>query len=106
RPRYSDGKVDPEAKRNQWKQIVGPDGSPGTVSVYQDASIFATKLDASQHLDYTVEGGRHAWLQVASGSLVVNGTTLHAGDAIATSRASQLHAIAEAETEALLFDLG
>ena len=106
RPRYSDGKVRTQDKRNQWKRIVGPDGSNGTVSVYQDANIFATQLDASQKLDYTVEHGRHAWLQVAKGSLSVNGTTLYAGDAIATSRAAHLHAVARKNTDALLFDLG
>ncbi|MEO1523790.1 MAG: pirin family protein [Planctomycetota bacterium] len=106
RPRYSDRKVKPDDKRNQWKQIVGPDGGRSTVSVYQDASIFATQLDAKQSLDYTVEKGRHVWLQVARGSLIVNGTTLRAGDAIATSMATGLHAVAEQDTEALLFDLG
>ena len=106
RPRYSDGKAKPEDKRNQWKQIVGPEGSKGTVSVYQDANIFATQLDRGQELDYTVEKGRHGWLQVARGSLTVNGTKLSAGDAIATSKATGIHAVAEANTDALLFDLG
>ncbi|MEO1617586.1 MAG: pirin family protein [Planctomycetota bacterium] len=105
-PRYSDGKVRADDTRNQWAPIVGPDGGKGTVSVYQDANIFATKLDARQTLDYTVEKGRHAWLQVARGSLTVNGTKLQAGDAIATSRATQLHAVAKEKTDALLFDLG
>lgn len=106
RPRYSDGRVKLEDKRNQWTQIVGPEGSEGTVSVNQDANIFATQLDARQTLDYTVENGRHAWLQVAKGALTVNGTTLHAGDAIATSTATHLHTVADAKTDALLFDLG
>lgn len=106
RPRYSDGKVKPDDKRNQWKQIVGPDKSKGTVSVHQDANIFATQIDARQTLDYTVEKGRHVWLQVAKGSLAVNGTKLRAGDAIATSRPTGLHAVAQARTDALLFDLG
>lgn len=106
RPRYSDGKVKSEDKRNQWKQIVGQDGSKSTVSVYQDANIFATQLDPGQELEYTVEKGRHAWLQVAAGSLTVNGTKLRAGDAIATSKATSLDAVAGPVTDALLFDLG
>lgn len=105
RPRYSDGKAKPDDKRNQWKQIVGPEGSKGTVSVHQDANIFATQLDPGQALEYTVEKDRHAWLQVGRGSLTVNGTKLSAGDAIATSKATALHAIADANTDALLFDL-
>jgi redox-sensitive bicupin YhaK (pirin superfamily) len=105
-PRYSDAKVTSEDKRNRWSQIVGPDRSKGRVAVYQDAKIFATKLDGNQELDFVIERGRHGWLQVASGSLTVNGTKLHQGDAIATSKATHLHVVAEKDSDALLFDLG
>ncbi|HBE71507.1 MAG TPA: quercetin 2,3-dioxygenase [Planctomycetaceae bacterium] len=105
-PRYSDAKVRAADKRNRWKQIVGPDRRQGRVAVYQDANIFATKLDAEQELSYVVERGRHGWLQVARGSLIVNGTQLRPGDAIATSKATHLHVVSEKDTDALLFDLG
>lgn len=105
-PRYSDAKVKSEDKRNRWAQIVGPDRGKSRVAVYQDANIFATKLAANQELDFVIESGRHGWLQVASGSLTVNGTTLHQGDAIATSKATHLHVVVEKDADALLFDLG
>ncbi|MEM8734728.1 MAG: pirin family protein [Planctomycetota bacterium] len=106
RPRYSDSRVKAEDKGNQWKQIVGPDDSKSAARVYQDANIFATKLDGKQTLAYTSERGRHTWLQVAKGVLTVNGTKLNAGDAIATSKPTQLCVQAESNAEALLFDLG
>ena len=105
RPRYSDRKVTGEEKRGRWKQIVGPEGSKAAVGIRQDASIFATRLAGGDKLDFTVEKNRHAWLQVARGSLLVNGSRLREGDAIATSRATQLHAEATESTEALLFEL-
>lgn len=105
RPRYSDSKVTSEEKRNQWRQIAGSDKKKGTVAIHQDAKILATKLDAGKELTYSVERGRHAWLQVAAGSLLVNGAEIQAGDAVATSRATELHAVAKMDTEALLFDL-
>jgi quercetin 2,3-dioxygenase len=95
----------PVRKRQQWSKIAGPEGSKAAVSIRQDASIFATDLLADETLDYTVEPGRHAWLQVARGSLIVNGTRLLSGDAIATSRRTQLHLQATEPTDALLFDL-
>lgn len=104
-PRYSDNVVTSDQKLNQWKRIAGPDGSKSSVSIYQDAHIFATKLQPGHTLDYTVEAGRHAWLQVATGELTVNGTRLAAGDAIATSRPTRLHVAANDLTDALLFDL-
>lgn len=104
-PRYSDNRVTLDQKLNQWRKIAGPDGSGAAVSIYQDAEIHATKLEAGQTLSFTVEHGRHGWLQVARGALEVNGTVLRSGDAVATSRATQLHIHATEDTDALLFDL-
>ena len=105
-PRYQQKQVADDQKTNQWIQIAGPDASTTAVAIHQDAKVFATRLQPGQSLDYALERDRHAWLQVASGELVVNGTTLGAGDAIASSRATELHASAGKPTEALLFDLG
>jgi redox-sensitive bicupin YhaK (pirin superfamily) len=105
RPRYSDQKVTTEQKRNQWTKIAGPEGSKAAVAIRQDALIFATNLLTGEKIDYTVEKARHAWLQVARGSLLVNGTRLRSGDAIAASRTAQLHVEAIEPTDALLFDL-
>ena len=106
RPRYSENKVTLDQKQNQWRKIAGPDAESAAVSIHQDAHIYATHLTAGQSVDYVAERGRHAWLQVARGQLVVNGTKLSAGDAVATSRATALHVQATQMSDALLFDLG
>ncbi|GAA4473388.1 pirin family protein [Novipirellula rosea] len=105
RPRYSENKVTDDQKTNQWNLIAGPDDSGAAVGIYQDAKIFASKLQAGESLDYTLEQNRHAWLQVATGELTVNGTTLKAGDAVASSRATSLHVTANQSSDVLLFDL-
>lgn len=104
-PRYRDSRVTADQKLNQWKKIAGPDDSDASVSLHQDATIYATRLAAGQSLDSTIERGRHGWLQVARGGLTVNGTELSAGDAVATSVATALHVEATKDTDALLFDL-
>lgn len=106
RPRYSDAKVTLDQKRAQWRQIAGPEGSKAAVKIRQDASIYATNLRAGEAIEFTVDRNRHAWLQVARGSMVVNGSQLHGGDAVATSRPTQLHVAATEPTDALLFELG
>ena len=106
RPRYSDQRVTLEQKRGQWKKIAGPQDSKAAVEIRQDASIFATNLIAGETVDFTVQRSRHAWLQVARGELLVNGTRLRAGDAVATSRPTHLHVEATQPTDALLFELG
>lgn len=105
RPRYSENRVTRGQKLNQWKKIAGPDGANASVSIHAEASIFATVAEAGAELNFTVERGRHAWLQVARGAMEVNGTVLKSGDAIATSTATQIHARAIQDTDALLFDL-
>lgn len=105
RPQYSDNKVKSDQKMNQWHMIAGPVDSGASVTIHQDAKIFATKLHSGMQLDYTLEKGRHAWLQVATGEVIVNGTRLRAGDAIASSRATSLHVAASQSADVLLFDL-
>ncbi|EMI54397.1 pirin family protein [Rhodopirellula sallentina] len=104
-PRYSDDKVTIDQKVNRWKKIAGPDDSGAAVSIHQDATIYATHLQPGNSIEFNVERGRHAWLQVARGELVVNGTKLSSGDAVATSRSTSLHVEATMVSDALLFDL-
>jgi quercetin 2,3-dioxygenase len=105
RPRYSDNRVTSDEKVNQWNLIAGPDGSGAAVGIYQDARIFATKLEPGANLSYTLERDRHAWLQVATGEITVNGSALKAGDAVASSRTTRLHLTALNAADVLLFDL-
>ncbi|MDA8744422.1 pirin family protein [Rubripirellula amarantea] len=104
-PRYSDNKVTTKQKLNVWNFIAGPDDSGAAVDIHQDAKIFATKLQGGSSLDYTLEANRQAWLQVATGEVIVNGTTLAAGDAVASSRSTALHVVATQDADVLLFDL-
>ena len=74
-------------------------------SRFQSTNMHGTHLKTGHTSDFTVEKGRHAWLLVARGELLVDGTKLSSGDAIATSRATAIHVEATADTDALLFDL-
>jgi len=105
RPRYRENKVTLDQKLDRWNLIAGPDDSDATVSLYQDAKIFASHLRRGQNLNHTIERHRHGWLQVATGEITVNGTTLKAGDAVASSRPTSLHVTAAQDADILLFDL-
>jgi redox-sensitive bicupin YhaK (pirin superfamily) len=105
RPRYQQQAVASADRQGHLRLIASPESRAGVVRIHQDAKVFATKLTQSQQVTHVVEGNRHVWLQVAVGSLTVNGTTLHAGDAVATSRPTSLHIKGIDQAEALLFDL-
>ena len=66
--------VKPDDKQNVWKLIAGPDDSGASANLYQDTNIHASKLRAGESLGYTLQRNRHAWLQVTTGEITVNGT--------------------------------
>lgn len=106
RPSYQQQRVEADQKQDRWRVIAAPEPQPGVVAIRQDVRILATCLESRRRLDYVVERGRHVWLHVAQGELIVNGTTVKAGDAVATTRPSTLDFEGTMKSEALLFDLG
>ena len=104
-PSYEERAFPAEQRRDQWRLVVSPDGRYGSVSIHQDASLYATLLSPGTTLTHPLAQNRHAWLQVARGALTVNDTVLAEGDGAAVSGESKLDVRAESATEALLFDL-
>ena len=104
-PRYEQ-KEFPQAERSgRWRLVVSPDGADGSLQVHQDARILSAFLDAGQTVAHALAGGRHAWLQVAGGSLTADGLELQAGDGLAVSDEPAVSITARASAEVLLFDL-
>jgi hypothetical protein len=56
-------------------------------------------------LQHQLAPGRHAWVQLVSGRLRLNGEVLDAGDGAAISDESALELHAEQDADLLLFDL-
>ena len=106
RPSYGQKAIQPVALENNLVLIAGNQPGNSNVVINQDAKMFAGKLGAGKQLAYNIERNRHGWLQVARGKLSVNGTQLAAGDAIATSKPTQLVLNQAEAAEFLLFDLG
>ena len=105
-PQYQQHRVEQAAKLNVLRPIASPAAQTGVVRINQDARVYATLLTPNATVEHTIERDRHGWLQVARGSVTVNGVKLAAGDAVATSRPTGLSITADTESEALLFDLG
>ena len=103
-PSYAEKNYSRSAKLNTLLPIVAATGAEG-LKLNQDVSIFASVLEKDQRLNHELKDGRHAWVQVISGDLTVNGETLHPGDAAAISDEKRLELKAEDEAEFLLFDL-
>ncbi|MFZ0706335.1 MAG: pirin family protein [Candidatus Korobacteraceae bacterium] len=104
---YEDRTFAREEKLNQLRLIGSHDGQDGSTKINQDASVYASVLDNGKSLEHEFAPGRHAWLQVISGELDVNGAKLTKGDGAAVSEESRLRIVntSDAPAEFLLFDL-
>ncbi len=104
-PSYAQKSFSTEEKLNQLCLILSPDGRDGSITVHQDANIYATILESEHQLTYEVPENRYAWIQVAQGSAILNGQLLNAGDGVAISEAGQLILVGKNRAEILIFDL-
>jgi quercetin 2,3-dioxygenase len=104
-PEYEQKSFAEDEKRNRLRLIVSPEGSDGSVRIHQDARVYASLLDKDKQIEHKLEQGRGAWLQVAHGSVMLNGTQLKQGDGAAVTDEPSLHLQANDDAEVLLFDL-
>ena len=104
-PSYEDGFFSDAQKQNQWCLLASEKGEQGSLIVHQDMQLFAAKLSERTILEYALNEVRSAYLQVASGSVEIDGKPLSAGDAAMFDSAHTMQVLALYDAEILLFDL-
>lgn len=104
-PGYEQKNFAPATLTDRLHLIASPDGRDGSVTIHQDALLYAAKLDGQSVLTHDLSAGRKAYVQVARGSLQVNGTTVQAGDGVKIEKETQIVLSSGQSAEALLFDL-
>ena len=92
-------------ERNRLHLVGSRDGRDGSVTIHQDAALWAGRLDQGTRLEHALAPGRRAWLQVARGELTLNGQRLREGDGVAMKDEPRLALEAITAAEVLLFDL-
>jgi redox-sensitive bicupin YhaK (pirin superfamily) len=101
-PSYEQKEFSREEMRGRLRLIAARNPIDDAVKIHQDLRLFATVLDGDS-VKYELGSGRYAWIQVARGSMQLNGTALEAGDGVALSNEASLHL--SGRGEALVFDL-
>jgi hypothetical protein len=104
-PGYEQKHFDAAAKRGRLRLVASPDGADGSVTIHQDARLYATLLDGAQRARHALAPGRKAYVHLARGRLTVNGNPLSAGDALKASGVAEIVLEKGEAAEALLFDL-
>ncbi len=104
-PGYEQKHFEPTERQDQWRLVGSRDGREGSVTIHQDVSLYTSMLSAGANLIYDLNADRRAWLQVAQGTLQLNGQQLNAGDGVAIAHNPLNLTATDNHTEVLLFDL-
>jgi quercetin 2,3-dioxygenase len=104
-PAYDQKTFSAEEKRGKLRLVVSPDGRNGSVKIRQDNELYATVLGDGEVVRHELQPERHAYVQVARGTVTLNGKTLEEGDGAAVSSEKALELAGVKEAEVLLFDL-
>jgi redox-sensitive bicupin YhaK (pirin superfamily) len=104
-PGYEQKRFDATEKQGRLRLVAARDGRDGAITVHADADLYAGLLAPGDSVRLGLQPGRHAWIQVARGTITVNGHRLDAGDGAAVSDETALELTASSDAEVLVFDL-
>nr|WP_281722216.1 pirin family protein [Nitrosomonas nitrosa] len=104
-PSYEQRAFPDSEKRGRLRLVLSPDGAEGSLSIQQDARLYAGLFDADERTRLALAPGRLGYVHLVRGSARVNGQQLSTGDAVKLIDEGGIE-IAEGEgAELLVFDL-
>lgn len=104
-PGYQQVSVTEAEKRGNLRLIVSPDGANNALKVRQDMKIYAGLFDGDEQQTLTLDDNRYAYIQVARGSIMVNGVKFKEGDGARVRDEKTLTFSEGDDAEVLVFDL-
>lgn len=105
-PGYEQKMFSAESKQGKLALIASQDGRDGSVTINQDADVFASKLNSGERVSHSTGANRRVWVQVARGSVRLNDVELKQGDGAALTDETKLEIEGREPAEILLFDMG
>src|SRR5579883_2692363 len=105
KPTYDQKHFAASEKQGKLRLVVSPDGRDGSVRIRQDNDLYAVILAPGESVKHPLKPERHAYVQVARGSVTLNGAKLSTGDGAAISQEKSIELTGIDNAEVLLFDL-
>jgi quercetin 2,3-dioxygenase len=105
KPVYDQKNFSQAEKRGKLRVVASPDGRDGSVKIRQNNEVYAAVLGAGKSVRHEMKPERHAYVQVARGSVKLNGQKLAEGDGAAISAEKWVELTGVKDAEVLLFDL-
>jgi redox-sensitive bicupin YhaK (pirin superfamily) len=104
-PGYEQKHFADEDKRGRMRVAASPDGRDGSVSIHQDALMYAGIIEPGQPIRMAIAAGRNAYLHVVEGGITVNGAALKGGDGARIENEREITLDAAKPSEVILFDV-
>ena len=105
-PGYEQKLFPEEERRGRLRLLASPGAEEGALKIHQDARLYTTILGKGESVEHRFASGRAGWIQVARGSVDVNGTKLAQGDGASIEETGAITITGDADgAEVLLFDL-
>lgn len=94
-----------DERRGGLRLVASPNGDQGSVTIHQDVGMYAAVLQDDESVTHELAEGRHAWLQIVRGNVVVEGVELGEGDGASFSETPLITIRSDGASELILFDL-
>lgn len=104
-PDYEEKSFSEEERSGALRLLAARDGRGGALTINQDVDLYGALMGDGETLTHALRDGRKAWVQVARGSVTLNGEQLYPGDGAAVSGEARLELTATSDAEILLFDM-
>jgi quercetin 2,3-dioxygenase len=104
-PGYEQKSVPDADKRGRLRIIASADGRDGSVTIHQDARLYAGAIGTAGTLTFELPPGRRGFVQVVMGAIDLNGVGLAAGDGARVVDERTIAIVGRVPSEVLLFDL-
>ncbi len=103
-PAYADRSM-VGAEPGRWHCVASATGREGSIRIHQDADLLLSRLRTGDRVRHALAAGRHVWIHVAEGRVILDGQVLESGDGLAVWSESELTVEAAFASQVLLFDL-
>jgi hypothetical protein len=104
-PGYAEKTIPQDEIHGRLRLLVSRDGRDGSISIHQDADLYASILKSGEDVQHEFAPGRLGWIQVARGNVSLNGSDLTQGDGAGISQEESISIRTSSDAEVLLFDM-
>lgn len=105
-PVYSQIKVSDSERMNTLRRVVSSEAGAQTLKLNQNVAVYTGKLTADYQLQHQARLSVSLYLHVVSGSVMVMGHQLMAGDALQMENVAEVGIVTISPSELLLIEMG